>query len=110
MFLPIFVYVILSVIIIVSAAMNASLGVGFYALSASVLALAAGGGLKASLWYGDKTQKIAGPFIAALILVVALWLATGFSATLFGYAISGPLWVVIGAVVCFVFVNRKLAS
>jgi hypothetical protein len=110
MFWPIFIYIILSVIIAGSALLKVGFGVGFYAFAASALALVAGGGLKASLWYGDKAQKIAGPIIATVIMAVALWLASGFSAQLFGYAVSGTMWCIVGAAVCFIFVNRKLAA
>jgi hypothetical protein len=83
---------------------------GFFTFLASALALIAGGGLKASVWYGDRGQKIVGPFIAAAIMAVALWTARGFSVQLFGYYLSGTLWSIIGAIVCFVFANRKLST
>lgn len=103
------VYVILSLLLSVSAGMRAGIMVGLAFAVGSVLAVAVGGGLRASL-LGPKQQKVWGSVIAALLLVFALWVGTHFSATLFGVYVSGPAWVLIGAFVCFLFVDNKLLS
>jgi hypothetical protein len=102
----IFVYVIASLVLSISAGATGGIMVGIAFAVGSVLAVAVGGGMRASL-LGPTKQKVWGSVIAALILVLALWLGTHFSATLFGVYVSGPVWVVIGAVVCFLFVDKK---
>lgn len=102
----IFVYVVLSVVLSVSAGLRAGVIVGVAFAAGSVLAVAVGGGLRASL-LGPTKQKVWGSAIAALLLALGLWVGTHFSATIFGVYISGPLWVIIGAVVCFLFVDKK---
>jgi hypothetical protein len=110
MFWPIFLYLIASIVVAISAGGKAGIETGIFVFLASALALIAGGGLKASIWYGDRGQKIAGPIIAAAIMGVSLWAARGFSVQLFGYYLSGTLWSIIGATVCFVFANKKLCT
>jgi hypothetical protein len=102
----IFIYVMASLVLSISAGAGAGIIVGVAFAAGSVLAVAVGGGLRASL-LGPTKQKIWGSLIAALILALALWVGTRFSATLFGVYVSGPAWVVIGAVVCFLFVDKK---
>lgn len=110
MFWPIYVYVIASLAIAGSAAVNAGWGPAVYAITTSSLFLAAGGGWKASLWWGDDAQKIGGTVVAALIVVLAQWLSSGFSVGLFGHAMSGTAWGWAGFILCFVFATRKLAG
>jgi hypothetical protein len=109
MFWAIFIYVIVSATIAISAGIHAGIWVGLHAAGGSFLALTAGGGLRASL-RGDRTQKIVGTLIAIVILGLALWISTGFSATLFGVHINGPIWAAIGFVVCLVFADKKLTG
>jgi len=103
----ILVYVILSVVLSISAGVRAGIMVGVAFAAGSVLAVAVGGGLRASL-LGPAKQKVWGSATAALLLALALWVGTHFSATFFGVYVSGPVWVVIGAVVCFLFVDKKM--
>jgi hypothetical protein len=110
MFWPIYVYVIASLTIAGSAALNAGLGPAAYAITTSFLFLMAGGGWKASLLWGDKAQKIGGSVVAVLIVALAQWLSSGFSVDLFGHALSGAAWGWIGFVICFVFATRKLGG
>lgn len=70
-FLPILAYFFASVAIAGSVGFTAGSRIGVYAIITSVLSLIAGGGLKASLWWGERRQKIAGPVIALLIMAVA---------------------------------------
>jgi hypothetical protein len=102
----IFVYVALSVVLSVSAGLRAGVMVGVAFAAGSVLAVAVGGGLRAGL-LGPTKQKVWGSVIAALLLALGLWVGTHFSATFFGVYVSGPVWVIIGAVVCFLFVDQK---
>lgn len=102
----IFVYVMASVVLSISAGSRVGIMVGVAFAAGSVLAVAVGGGLRASL-LGPRKQKVWGSAIAAVVLALALWVGTHFSATFFGVYVSGPLWVVIGAVVCFLFVDKK---
>jgi hypothetical protein len=83
---------------------------GIYTITASFLFLVAGGGLKASLWWGGKAQKIGGSIAALLLVALAQWLSSGFSVQFFGHHFSGGLWGWIGFAVCFVFANKKLAT
>jgi hypothetical protein len=80
MFWPIYAYVLVSVAIAGSAGFNVGWTVGLRAITSSVLSLIAGGGLKASLWWGDKAQNIGGPVVALLLVAMAQWLGHGFSA------------------------------
>jgi hypothetical protein len=57
MFWPIFIYVMVSAAIAISAGINVGFWVALHAPGGSLLALTAGGGLRASL-QGDRTQKI----------------------------------------------------
>jgi hypothetical protein len=110
MFWPIFVYLIMSLAIAGSAAFKARWSVGLYTIGTSALFLVAGGGLKASLWWGDRTQKFGGLFVALVLAAVAQWLSSGFSVRLFGYSLSGGLWGWIGFAICFLFADRRLAG
>jgi hypothetical protein len=103
----IYLYVIASIVLSISAWTRAGVMVGVAFAAGSVLAVAVGGGLRASL-LGPTKQKVWGSVIVALLLVLALWVGTHFSATLFGLYVSGPVWVIIGAVVCFLFVDKKM--
>lgn len=109
-FFPICAYALVSLVIVVSAAVNAGIGPAAYAITTSSLFLTAGGGLKASLWWGDKAQKVGGSVVALLIVALAQSLSNGFSVNLFGYALSGAAWGWIGFIVCFIFATRKLAG
>ncbi len=109
MFWPIFIYFAMSVTIAISAGIHAGLWVALHAVGGSLLALTAGGGLRASL-RGDRSQKVWGSLIAVVILGLAIWVSLGFSAGLFGTSISGPIWAGIGFVVCLVFADRKLTD
>jgi hypothetical protein len=109
MFWPIFVYLLMSIAIAATAVSNAGWSAGLSAVATISLFLVAGGGLKASLWWGDKSQKIAGPIVAVLLVALAHWLSGGFAVHLFGYFRSGGLWGWIGFAICFVFANKKLA-
>lgn len=110
MFWPIYVYLIASVAIAVSAAAKVGWASSLCAVVVCFLCLIAGGGLKASLWWGDKAQKIGGSFVAALVMALAQWLAGGFSVWLFGRHLDGNLWGWIGFGIGLVFTNRKLAA
>jgi hypothetical protein len=107
MLFPIFLYILVSAAIAISAGANAGLWVALHAAGGCLLALSAGVGMRASL-KGDRTQKIGGSLIGLAILALSLWVSEGFSATLYGVSISGPIWATIGLVVCFMFSGGKL--
>src|SRR4051812_38219056 len=60
---PLVVYFLMSLIIGISAGIRAGLSPAACAILTSALALVAGGGLRASVLWGDRTQKIGGPLI-----------------------------------------------
>jgi hypothetical protein len=75
-----------------------------------MLSLAAGGGLKASLLWGDRAQKIGGSVVALIVIGLALWLAANFSVWLFENFLSGDLWCLIGFAIGLIFTTKKLAE
>jgi hypothetical protein len=71
-------------------------------MAASLLAIVAGIGLKASIkhpWY--RASGVRG--LAALLILVAFWLSRSFSAQLFGIEMSGKVWVAIGLFTSAIF-------
>lgn len=109
-FWPIYVYLILSIVIAGSVAIKVSWVPALWTIIASFLSLVAGGGLKASVLWGDKAQKIGGAIVALLIAGLAQWAAESFSVGLFGNHIDGDLWCWIGFAVGLIFTSRKLAG
>jgi hypothetical protein len=97
------IYLFLSVAIAITGA-KAGVLVGLTAFSASFLAVVAAGGLKFGLFLGDRAQKIGVPIVAVLLLTFAYWLSGGFSVQLFGVALSGEAWAIIGGLVGLVCV------
>ena len=80
-------YVIMSVVVSVSAAFHVRLAAGVYAVLTIAAALIAGGGLKATLFWGNTAQKIGGPVVTALLVILAYWLSGG-SVGLFSYSFA----------------------
>jgi hypothetical protein len=110
MFWPIYIYLTASIVIAGSAAFKAGWGTALSIAVASMLSLVAGGGLKASLRWGDKAQKIGGSVVAILIVGIAQWLATNFSVWLFGSYIGGDIWCWIGFAIGLIFTTKKLVE
>jgi hypothetical protein len=54
-------YVIMSLVVSVSAAFHVGTAAGVYAVLTIAIALIAGGGLKATLFWGNTVQKFGGP-------------------------------------------------
>jgi hypothetical protein len=104
------IYLFLSIAIAITGAIKAGVLVGLSAFGASYLAVVAAGGLKFGLFWGDSAQKIGVPIVAVLLLAFAYWLSGGFAAQLFGVALSGEAWAIIGGLVGFVCVNRGMAA
>lgn len=102
-------YFFLTIGIAIAAFFHAG-AAGFYAFIASFLFLVAGGGLKSMVFYGDQSQKIAGPIFVLLIGSLAYWLAAGFSVQLFGIYMSGVVWGAIGFLIAMIFAPRGLAE
>jgi hypothetical protein len=109
MFWPIFIYTVLSVTFAITGGRNAGILVGLCIAGASLIALSAGAGLRASL-RGPKVQKIGGILIACALLGLGVWNSVRFSVNLFGAQLSGWMWVAIGFVVCFVFGTREKSA
>jgi hypothetical protein len=108
---PIIIYALLSLVIAGSAAFNAGAWPGICALLTSGLVLAAAGGLKGTLLWGETAfAKFGGCVFATVLLGTAYWLSTSFSAQLFGLPLSGTAWGAIGFAVCFIFADRKLTG
>jgi hypothetical protein len=88
MFWPIYIYLILSITIAGLATFNVGWSTGLHAIATSLLFIVAGGGLKASLWWGDKAQKIGG----ALLRLFWRLARSGYQ-TVFPCSFSGSLSV-----------------
>jgi hypothetical protein len=102
-------YVIMSVVVSVSAAFHVGPAAGAYAVLTIAVALIAGGGLKATLFWGNTAQKIGGPVATALLVILAYWLSSGFSVGLFSYRFTGAEWGAIGFVIAFLWANQRIA-
>jgi hypothetical protein len=103
-------YVIMSVVVSVSAAFHVGPAAGAYAVLTIAVALIAGGGLKATLFWGSTAQKIGGPVVTALRVILAYWLSGGFSVGLFSYRFTGAEWGAIGFVIAFLWANQRIAA
>jgi hypothetical protein len=107
---PIYVYLVATVLVAGSAAIKVGWAPGLYAALVGILSFIAGGGLKASVLWGSRAQKIGGTFVAGLIVVLAQWLSSGFSVRLFHYQLDGSMWGWIGFGVGLIFTSRDLAA
>src|SRR3984893_8001182 len=103
-------YVIMSVVVSVSAAFHVGIAAGVYAVLTIAIALIAGGGLKATLFWGNTVQKIGGPVVTVLLVILAHWLSAGFSVGLFSYRFTGAEWGVIGFVIAFLWANQRITA
>ena len=103
----IFVYLIVSVFVIIGAFSNAGASPGLCALGGSFLAFVSGAGLKGS-FYGTKGQKIAGIVLALVAISIAHWLGYGFSVGLFGRWLAGYEWVWLGFILCLACTPRSM--
>ena len=103
-------YVIMSVVVSVSAAFHVGVAAGLYAVLTIAVALIAGSVLKAALFWGDMVQRIGGPVVAALLVILAYWLSGGFSVGLFSYRFTGAEWGAIGFVIAFLWANQRIAA
>ncbi len=102
----IFVYALASGVLSIGAGTSEGILVGIAFAAGSALAVAAGGELRASL-LGPTKQKVRGSVIAGVLLALGLLVGTQSSGTLFGVYVSGPVWVLIGTVVCLLFVGKR---
>ena len=103
-------YLIMSVVISLSAAFHIGIAAGLYAVLTIALALIAGTGLKATLFWGHTVHRIGGPVVAALLVILAYWLSGGFSAGLFSYRFTGAEWGAIWFVMAFLWANQRIAA
>src|ERR1041384_7866990 len=95
MSLPLYIYVVLSVVASIAALFD-GIGAGLCALLTSTIALIAGGGSRAMLVWGDMSQKAGGTVVALLLAALAYWLSGGFSVGLFSYRFTGAEWGAFG--------------
>jgi hypothetical protein len=70
-------YVVMSIVVSVSAAFHVGVAAGVCAVLTIAVALIAGGGLKATLFWGNTVQKMGGPVVTALLAILAYWLSGG---------------------------------
>jgi hypothetical protein len=96
-------YVVMSIVVSVSAAFHVGVAAGVCAVLTIAVALIAGGGLKATLFWGNTVQKMGGPVVTALLAILAYWLSGGFSVGLFSYRFTGAEWGAIGFVIAFLW-------
>jgi len=70
--------------------------------------MVAGSGLRAAIKHPFfRESGVRG--VAALLLLIAFWLSTGFSAQLFGADLSGKIWVAIGLFISLFFTTTDFA-
>jgi hypothetical protein len=101
-------YFFASIAIAVSAWSNGGWTAGLSAFGTGAVSLVAGGGLKASLWWGDKAQKIGGLVIATILMALSSYfMAPRFSVHLFDFTATGQEWGWLGAAICFLFTDKK---
>ena len=103
-------YVIMSVVVSVSAAFHVGVAAGVCAVLTIAIGLTAGGGLKATLFWGNTVQRIGGPVVTALLVILAYWLSGGFSVGLFSYSFTGAEWGAIGFLIAFLWANQRVAA
>lgn len=105
----IYIYWLLSIVVIVTAFNAAGLWPGLSAFGTSLLSFFAGAGLKGSL-YGTRGQKIAGASAALVLMGIAHWFGAGFSVRILGNNLTGTEWGWIGFVICLLLTPRMLFS
>ena len=108
MSLPLYIYVVLSVVASIAALFD-GIGAGLCALLTSTIALIAGGGSRAMLVWGGMSQKAAGTVVALLLAALAYWLSGGFSVGLFSYRFTGAQWGAFGFAIAFLWVHAGLS-
>jgi hypothetical protein len=101
------VYALVSIAVAGVALFRAGWGIGLSIVAGSLLALIAGGGLKASLLWGDRTQKIGGTVIAIVLRGAAQWAAQRFSIWIGSREVAGDLWCWGGFAVGLLFITSR---
>jgi hypothetical protein len=93
------IYITLTLAFAATAAFKGFVGAGFYCLASSYLAVLAMGGSVLGLRSHGASYRLGTPIAGLAGVVLAFWLATGFSFSLFGLSGSGPVWVIFGCCV-----------
>jgi|307.fasta_scaffold599397_1 hypothetical protein len=100
-------YLIVSLIVAVSAFSNAGASAGFSALGGSFCGFAAGAGLREML-HGTSMQKIIGVVMAIVIMGIAQLLGQYYSVRLFDLELDGGKWGWIGFLICLILTPRGM--
>src|SRR5262249_19713369 len=100
------------VVTALSTILKGALWPGVAGLIGPALCFWAGSGVKGSLLVGTRPQKVFGLVAGAVFLAVgtALLWASGYWVTLFGVALGGVAWGLLGAALGFVFTPRSAAE
>ena len=107
----VYIYVVASVVIAVTAFNAAGWQAGLSAFGTTALASWAGIGLKGSFFPGTrKKHKLQGIIFAIIFLTFAHWIGKGFSVHLIGWDFTGTEWGCIGFVICFLCTTKRFAS
>jgi hypothetical protein len=105
----IYPYLLISVIVIITAFNAAGLSAGGSAFGTSILSFFAGSGLKGS-FYGTRGQKLAGACAALVLMGISHWLGAGFSVHILGIDLTGTQWGWIGFFICLLFTTKRMGS
>jgi hypothetical protein len=107
-----YVYMLLTVVTGISALTKGAIYPGIAGLIGPTLCCVATAGLKGSFMVGPRAQKVGG--VAGRIVFACLGIGlvyhSGFWLGLFGVAVSGPTWCVIGLALGYVATKRKPAE
>ena len=104
-------YLVVAVGVSVVIMIDGQFGSGASLMAASVIALFGASGARGSL-YGSWGQKIVGVILGVIAVVIASLIANWGQATvvIFNVGFPAPLWVLIGALIGFVFTSRRDAE
>ncbi|MGB7949112.1 MAG: hypothetical protein WCH75_15610, partial [Candidatus Binatia bacterium] len=115
----IYIYVIVSIVVAVTAFNAAGWQAGLSAFTTTVLVFFAGAGLRGSFFKkgprktespADRQIRLAGIILAAIFLDLAHWLGKGFSVHFIVWDFTGTEWAWIGFLICFVCTSKRFAE
>jgi hypothetical protein len=107
----IYIYVMMSIVIAVTAYSAAGWQAGLSAFGTAVLVFWAGVGLRASFFPGtNKVHKLQGVILAIIFVALAHWIGKGFTVHFFRLDFTGTEWGWIGFVLCFLCGTKRFAS
>src|SRR5215467_14575716 len=108
-FLPFYIYLMLTIVMGISAIWKGALYAGITGIIGPLLCGFATAGLRGSLIVGTPAQKRQGFVLAIVLAGVGLVLVfhSGYWVHLFGYELSGLAWCGIGIVVGWIAATRE---